>query len=77
MKKKTNILAAFSLISQIGIMMALPIIFCIIIGHFIDSKFNTGALFLIIFSILGIGAAFRNLFVLTTKTFRNGDKRKD
>ena len=66
-----------SLLSQIGIMMAVPIIACIIIGNFLDSKLDTGILFLFIFSIMGVGAAFRNLFVLTRKVQKNENKRKD
>lgn len=77
MNKKTNFLAAFSLLSQIGMMMVLPIIFCILLGNYLDSKLNTGIIFLIIFTLLGVGAAFRNLFVLSSKCFKSGNKRKD
>ncbi|HOQ16736.1 MAG TPA: AtpZ/AtpI family protein [Defluviitaleaceae bacterium] len=77
MKKKFDFLTALSLISQIGFMMAVPIIFGVIFGNYIDNKLNTGIVFLLIFSLLGIGAAFRNLYILTTKALKNGDKRKD
>lgn len=77
MNKNMDFLRALSLISQIGIVMALPIIGCIILGNFLDVKFGTGILFLIIFSVLGVGAAFRNLFVLTSKVQKNVKKRKD
>ncbi|WP_341875804.1 AtpZ/AtpI family protein [Defluviitalea saccharophila] len=77
MKKKAEILALISLISQIGIMMALPIIFCILLGNFLDKWLNTGVLFLIVFSFLGVGAAFRNLFVIALKGIKARNMRKD
>ncbi|KAE9635630.1 F0F1 ATP synthase subunit [Defluviitalea raffinosedens] len=77
MNKKTGIIAALSLLSQMGIMMALPIIGCIILGNYLDNRFHSGILFLLIFVILGVGAAFRNLFVLTRKVQNNKEKRKD
>ncbi|NLK98133.1 MAG: AtpZ/AtpI family protein, partial [Epulopiscium sp.] len=64
-------------LSQMGIMMALPIIGCIILGNYLDNRFHSGILFLLIFVILGVGAAFRNLFVLTRKVQNNKEKRKD
>lgn len=77
MNKKTGIIAALSLLSQMGVMMALPIIGCIIVGNYLDNQFNSGILFLLIFVFLGVGAAFRNLFVLTRKVQNNKEKRKD
>ncbi|NLK21825.1 MAG: AtpZ/AtpI family protein [Epulopiscium sp.] len=77
MNKNRDFLAALSLISQIGMVMALPIIGCIILGNYLDIKFNTGIFFLIVFTILGVGAAFRNLFVITSKVHKNGKNRKD
>ncbi len=64
MNKKFGFLSNLALVSQIGIMMAFPIIGCIWLGSIIDKKLGTNVLFLIIFTILGVGAAFRNLYVL-------------
>lgn len=77
MNKKTGIFKALSLLTQMGVMMALPIIGCIIVGNYLDNQFNSGILFLLIFVFLGVGAAFRNLFVLTRKVQNNKEKRKD
>ncbi|HHX60612.1 MAG TPA: F0F1 ATP synthase subunit, partial [Epulopiscium sp.] len=38
-------------------MMVVPIIFGVWLGGIIDNKLGTGALFLILFIILGVGAA--------------------
>ena len=77
MNKNIGFVKALALVSQLGIAMALPIIGCIILGNFLDRKFNTGVIFLIIFLFLGVGTAFRNLFVLTSKVQNNQNKRKD
>ncbi|NDL66709.1 AtpZ/AtpI family protein [Anaerotalea alkaliphila] len=55
------------LLSQVGFLMATPIIGSILFGAFLDRKFGTGVLFLGIFTVLGVGAAFRNLYVLMNK----------
>lgn len=43
MKFDSNVLKSLSLISQVGISMAVPIIGCMLIGNFIDKAFNTGS----------------------------------
>lgn len=66
-----------NLLSQVGLMMAIPIIACILFGNFLDSKWNTGVLFLVIFTILGVLTAFRNLYVFSLKYFepKKGNKK--
>ncbi len=78
MNKKFNFLSNLALVSQIGIMMALPIIGCIWLGSIIDDKLGTNVLFLAIFTVLGVGAAFRNLYVLAIqKTVKKEEKDTD
>lgn len=65
MKKQTrSIMQNLALVSQVGIMMIVPILGCVWLGQFIDKKLGTGSLFLIIGIVLGVGAAFRNLYQL-------------
>lgn len=47
--------------------MALPIIGSIFLGHFVDQKAGTNGIFLLIFILMGIYIAFRNLFVMALK----------
>ncbi|HCX65052.1 MAG TPA: F0F1 ATP synthase subunit [Eubacteriaceae bacterium] len=65
-----------ALITQLGISMIVPIIGCFLLGRFLDEKFGTGNLFLIVFTAMGVMAAFRNLFVIGMKGTKkdNGDK---
>lgn len=65
-----------SLISQLGITMITPILICTFIGIFIDEKINTPPIFTIIFILLGVGAAFRNLFYHTSKQIKKEDRHE-
>lgn len=65
-----------SLISQLGITMITPILICTFIGVFIDEKTSTSPLFTIIFILLGVGAAFRNLFYHTSKQIKKEDRHE-
>ncbi len=64
--KKTGMLVNLALISQVGIMMIVPIFAGVYIGQKLDEKLGTTFLWLICL-LLGIGAAFRNLFQLASK----------
>lgn len=57
------------LITQVGIMMIVPIILCFFIGKFIDSKLGTGNIFLFIFIIIGVAAAFVNLYKIAMRGY--------
>ena len=56
-----------SLISEVGISMVVPILGCLMLGNYIDKRFNSSPLFLFIFIVIGVGAAFLNLYKLTIK----------
>lgn len=73
-KKSTGaqIAQALSLLSQLGIMMIVSIFGCFFIGKFIDTKLNTGPIFMLIFLVLGIGGAFMSVY----KTVIGYTKRK-
>ena len=62
-----------SLIGEIGISMLVPILGCLYLGNLIDKKMNTSPLFLFIFIVIGVGAAFLNLYKLT---FKDTKRRK-
>ena len=74
MKITKGMLGNIALISQIGISMITPIIVCVLLGNYLDKKLNTGILFLIIFTILGVGTSFLSLYKLTME--KSNKKRK-
>ncbi|MEG1311698.1 MAG: AtpZ/AtpI family protein [Clostridium sp.] len=67
-----EIATMLSLLTQVGLMILIPILGCTFIGKFIDSKLNTNPIFLLIFIILGIGGAFMSVY----KTLSTYTKRK-
>lgn len=76
MKKETRqVFKSFTMVSQIGISMLAPIFMCVFIGYYLDKRFSTGFWF-ILFLLLGIGAAFRNVYILT-KPFYEKDMEKE
>lgn len=60
-------------VTQIGLMMALPIVICVILGNYIDEKLGTGSIFLFIFIGLGVASSFLNLYKIMMKIL---NKRK-
>lgn len=55
--------------SSIGIAMVLTIFGCLLLGVYLDRKFDSGNVFTLLLLLVGIGAGFRNLYVLIKKTF--------
>lgn len=66
-RNQRSALQNLALISQVGIMMLVPILGCILVGVWIDKKLGTGMIATTIFIVLGVGAAFRNLIQLSAK----------
>jgi len=66
MKRKTWI-KGVTMISQLGIVMITPILICTFFGIFLDNMTKKEPLFTIILLLIGVVAAFRNLFYHTSK----------
>ncbi|RDY26097.1 AtpZ/AtpI family protein [Romboutsia weinsteinii] len=60
--KYIEVTKMFSLISQLGIMMLIPIFGCAFLGKFLDGKFNTDPILFLIFLVLGVGGAFMGVY---------------
>ena len=63
------------MISQIGISMMVPVFLCGAIGYWLNNWLHQELLFLFML-FLGIGAAFRNLYLLT-RSFYAEDLKKE
>lgn len=74
-EKECKIFKSFTMISQIGISMMVPIFLCAGIGWWMDGQFHTQIWFLVMIFI-GIGAAFRNVYMLT-RSFYSEDVKKE
>ena len=53
-KKKRDFVEYLALVSQVGLTMAGSILFCFVIGYFLDKWLRTSGIVLVIFIILGI-----------------------
>ncbi|MGL4343989.1 MAG: AtpZ/AtpI family protein [Cellulosilyticaceae bacterium] len=72
---KKSWIPALGLLNQVGISMLVPILGCMLLGGFIDQATGHSPLWLVIFIILGVGSAFRNLFYIILKEEKKGKKR--
>ena len=66
-KEKKEIISAISLITQLGIVMISSIFIGVFIGIYLDKYLNTTYIFTLVFSLFGIFAAFRNMYIYTMK----------
>ncbi len=66
-KSQKSILQNLALLSQVGIMMIVPIAGGVIAGNWLDEKLGTGSLLMIVGVLLGVGASFRNLYMLSIR----------
>ncbi len=53
-KKKRDFVEYLALVSQVGLTMAGSILFCFVIGYFLDQWLRTRGIILVIFILLGI-----------------------
>lgn len=74
-KEGKKIARAVAMITQIGISVLVPVFLCVYAGVWLDRKFDTG-FWTIALMILGILAAFRNIYLLT-RSFYAKDKAKE
>lgn len=66
--KKSNhnqIVRGLAYMSQIALTIIASVAIGVVIGRFLDNIFNTTPWFLLVFSLLGVGAAIRNIYNLS------------
>lgn len=74
-KKEKKVIRSFAMITQISISMLVPVFLCVWIGTWLNRLLHSEIPFLILL-ILGIGAAFRNVYLLT-RSFYMADMKKE
>lgn len=75
MKNKSSVVKGILMVSQIGISMLVPIFLCVFVGKKMDDWLGTNYITLIGI-VLGIMAAFRNIYIMT-KSFYAKDKARE
>lgn len=74
--KNSKVIKALMMISQIGISVMVPIFLCVFVGIKLD-ELTGKSFFVIIFIILGIMAAFRNIYQMTRSFYAKDKARED
>lgn len=75
MKNKNTVFQTFSLISQLGISMIAPVLFCTVAGVFLEEKLSFPLT--IPFIILGILAGARNVYALVVHASKKIAEQKE
>ena len=73
--KKQDVVRALILVTQLGVNMLVPIFLCLFFGQWLDKLLGTRFL-VIIFILLGILAAYRNLYVVLKPMVKGNPERK-
>ena len=63
-KKISNVVTYLSLVTQIGLIMVASILIGLFGGMYLDRWLNTGFLFLILFTFIGVASGFRAVYLL-------------
>ena len=74
--KNSKVIKALMLVTQLGISMMVPIFLCVLAGGWIDKKAGTGWV-MPVFLLLGIAAAFRNVYYLLKPFYAKDKARED
>jgi len=61
-RKNSDMIRTLAYFSQIGVTMGATILISVLIGKYLDDLFGTSPWLLLIFSLLGAGAALKSLF---------------
>lgn len=70
---KKDVLKALTMLTQVGISVAAPVILCIWISGYLCRKYGIGSWLVILGAILGAAAGFLNLLKLS-EIMNKGDK---
>lgn len=73
--KEKKVLRSFVMITQIGISMMVPIFLCAILGYWLNGIFHQNMIFVVLV-LLGIGAGFRNMYLIT-RSFYAKDMKEE
>ena len=67
---KKSLLKSLGLVSSMGISVALAIVIGVVIGRQLDKWLDTAPWFFFIFLFFGIGAGFRNIYIIAGREIR-------
>lgn len=68
---------ALAQFSQIGVVVSASIFIGVMTGRFLDRQFGTSPWLLLVFSLLGVGAAFKSLIDISKPKQGNQDRESE
>ena len=71
-----RVLKGLSQIGHLGLVMLIPILIGMLGGAWLDQRFQTQPLWIIVGAVVGVAAAFRNLYVWAMKQAASSSKRR-
>ena len=71
--KKNPVFRSLVLVSQFGINMLVPILFCTLFGAYLGKRFSIPAIAVPLFGV-GALAGFRNVYILAKKAYGEKDR---
>jgi F0F1-type ATP synthase assembly protein I len=74
-KKDVKMLENLALLSQVAFIMITPIFLMVLFGRFLENRFDTGGILLLLSIALGTGAAFMNLYKLAIHKSKDGEDK--
>lgn len=75
--KDSETIRAISYFSQIGFTIAATVIVGVLLGKYLDSLLGTSPWLLLIFSLLGLGAAMKAMFNVSYDNKNNKDENEE
>ncbi len=76
-KDRGGIMKGLAFVTQFAVIMLSPIILCLFLGKWLDSRFATGNVITLVMLFLGVAAAYRNAYVTLRNNFLSGKKDAD
>ena len=67
-KQRGEFVRGLSLLSQIGITVLICVAMGILLGRFLDNKLGTSPWLLLVFTLLGSGAAFKSIYDISKRS---------
>lgn len=75
--EKRELLSSLSVVSSMGVSVALAIAIGVWLGLTLDNWFGTKPWFFYIFLFIGIAAGFKNIYVIARKELNKNDRREE
>lgn len=75
-EQRSETMRLLTLITQFGLNMLVPICMCFFVGMFLDEKFGTNYISILLF-FLGAMAGFRNVYVFARRNMKNSSNREE